>query len=95
MRYHLTDMPSLPNLPIFEALLKHDSDSTAIVESKAQLSFTYGDLLQDVAIASNDLQKRMGKSLRNERIALIIDSGYDFVGSSGISLYRNGTLLIS
>ncbi|KAF2476653.1 acetyl-CoA synthetase-like protein [Lindgomyces ingoldianus] len=71
---------TLPRLPIFEAIKKHDAMSTAVVHSLSGRSFTYGELVNDVAAAKDKLQHNThGKSAEGERIAFLVENGYDYV----------------
>ena len=74
---------SLPRLPLFEQILNHDPSSTAVVHSNTGQAFTYGQLLQDVANRSKRLKTETakGKDLTGERIAFLIENGYDYVGA--------------
>lgn len=73
---------TLPKLPIFEAIAKHDPKTPAIIHSSSQRTFTYGSLLHDVAAAKDHLSEvTNGKSLRGERIAFLAENGYDYVGA--------------
>lgn len=72
---------TLPRLPIFEAIKQHDAKSTAVVHSISGRSFTYGELVNDVAAAKDKLQKNTGgKSAAGERVAFLVENGYDYVG---------------
>ncbi|KAF2192094.1 acetyl-CoA synthetase-like protein [Zopfia rhizophila CBS 207.26] len=71
---------TLPRLPVFEAIKTHDSKSTAVIHSLSGRTFTYGELINDVAAAKNKLQKNTkGKSVAGERIAFLVENGYDYV----------------
>ncbi|KAI9689091.1 MAG: hypothetical protein M1822_000828 [Bathelium mastoideum] len=71
---------TLPRSPLFEALTQHDPNSTAIIHSLSGRSFTYGELLKDVAEAKDNLSKRVnGRELAGERVALLVENGYDYV----------------
>ncbi|KAF1949139.1 acetyl-CoA synthetase-like protein [Byssothecium circinans] len=71
---------TLPRLPIFEAIKKHDSTSTAIVHGLSGRTFTYGELVNDVAAAKYKLQRNAGgKSTAGERISFLVENGYDYV----------------
>jgi malonyl-CoA/methylmalonyl-CoA synthetase len=73
---------TLPKLPIFEAIAKHDPKTPAIIHSSSQRTFTYGSLLHDVAAAKDHLSEATnGKPLRGERIAFLAENGYDYVGA--------------
>ncbi|KAL2271051.1 hypothetical protein VTJ83DRAFT_422 [Remersonia thermophila] len=71
---------SLPRLPVFEAISRHDPDSTAVVHSASGRRFRYGDLLADVCSVRNRLCERAGRSdLDGERIAFLVENSYDYV----------------
>lgn len=74
---------TLPRLAIFEAIEKHDPKSTAIVHSQSGRSFTYGELLKDVAYAKERLAATsQGKDIKGERVAFLIENSYDYVGTN-------------
>jgi acyl-CoA synthetase (AMP-forming)/AMP-acid ligase II len=78
---------SLPNLPIFQAIARHDPDSTAVIHSGSSRRFTYGELLHDVAKAKHMLHSAAGKdTIDGERIAFIIENSYDYVGALEMAL---------
>ncbi|KAF2254465.1 acetyl-CoA synthetase-like protein [Trematosphaeria pertusa] len=71
---------TLPRLPIFEAIKKHDAESTAVVHSLSGRRFTYGELVNDVAAAKDKLQRNAGgKDTAGERISFLVENGYDYV----------------
>ncbi|WPG97672.1 Hypothetical protein R9X50_00045200 [Acrodontium crateriforme] len=75
-------MVALRRSAFLEAIQKHDPNSTAVVHSLSGRSFTYGSLLQDIAIAKENLLQTTGKdekSISGERIAFLIENGYDYV----------------
>jgi hypothetical protein len=73
---------TLPRLPLFEAIKKHDPQSTAVVHSLSGRSFTYGELVNDVAAAKDKLQQNTnGQSAEGARIAFLVENGYDYVGA--------------
>lgn len=74
---------TLPRLPIFEALKKHDAQSTAVVHSLSGRTFTYGELVNDVAAAKDKLQKNAGgvSAAEGQRISFLVENGYDYVGA--------------
>ena len=80
---------TLPRLPLFEALKKHDAHSTAVVHSLSGRAFTYGELVNDVAAAKDKLQRNTGgKSAAGQRISFLVENGYDYVGArSSLPLY--------
>ena len=72
---------TLPRLPIFEAVAKHDPESTAVVHSQSGRSFKYGELLGDVRRARDRLREVRGREdLDGERIAFLVENSYDYVG---------------
>jgi malonyl-CoA/methylmalonyl-CoA synthetase len=76
---------TLPRLPIFEALKKHNAQSTAVVHSLSGRTFTYGELVNDVAAAKDKLQKNAnGQSAEGQRISFLVENGYDYVGAQCI-----------
>ena len=76
---------TLPRIPIFEALKKHNGQSTAVVHSPSGRSFTYGELVNDVAAAKDKLQRNTnGQSAAGQRIAFLVENGYDYVGAQSI-----------
>ena len=78
---------TLPKIPIFEAVASHNPKSTAIVHSLSGRSFTYGELLNDVAAAKDELaQNTSGKATQGERIAFLVENGYDYVGALNSTL---------
>ncbi|KAF2877140.1 hypothetical protein BDV95DRAFT_558552 [Massariosphaeria phaeospora] len=71
---------TLPRLPIFEAIKAHSPKSTAVVHSLSGRSFTYGELVNDVAAAKDRLQRNTnGQSAEGARIAFLVENGYDYV----------------
>ncbi|KAF2751731.1 acetyl-CoA synthetase-like protein [Sporormia fimetaria CBS 119925] len=71
---------TLPRLPIFEAIKKHDPNTTAVVHSLSGRRFTYGELVNDVAAAKDKLQKNTnGEKAEGARIAFLVENGYDYV----------------
>lgn len=73
---------TLPRLPILEALSKHDPASPSIIHSDSGHTFSYGNLLRDVSTARDNLhQIANGKSLDGARVAFIIETSYDYVGT--------------
>ena len=80
----------MPDNAIFQAILKHDPKSIAIVHSESGRKFTYGGLLHDVAKAKDRLlEAANGERLGGERIAFLAENGYDYVGAHWI-LYSIG-----
>lgn len=72
---------TLPKLPVFEAISKHDPESTVVIHSKSGRRFQYGELLGDVAKARDRLYESAGREdLDGERIAFLAENSYDYVG---------------
>ncbi|KAK4105702.1 acetyl-CoA synthetase-like protein [Parathielavia hyrcaniae] len=71
---------TLPKLPVFEAIARHDPDSTAVIHSNSGRRFRYGELLGDVYKIRNRLYKAAGKDdIDGERIAFLVENSYDYV----------------
>lgn len=75
---------SLPKLPLFEAISRHNPDSSSVIHCLSKRTFKYGSLLGDVARARLRLLEIAGKQpqddLNGERVAFLIENGYDYVG---------------
>lgn len=70
---------SLPRLPVFEAIARHDPESTVVVHSGSGRRFLYGELLGDVCRTRNRLYEAAGRSdLDGERIAFLVENSYDY-----------------
>ncbi|KAF4549827.1 AMP-binding enzyme-like protein 5 [Elsinoe fawcettii] len=75
-------MSTLPRYPIFEALTKHDPESTAVVHSVSGRTYTYGQLVGDISSKAKQIAADAGRNegeLKGERVALLIENGYDYV----------------
>lgn len=73
---------TLPKLPLFEAIAAHDPNHPVVIHSASGRRFTYGGLLSDVAQACDILRLDAGdRSLAGERIAFLVENGYDYVGT--------------
>ncbi|KAH7156492.1 hypothetical protein EDB81DRAFT_392780 [Dactylonectria macrodidyma] len=71
---------SLPRLPLFEAVSRHDPESTAVIHSLSGRRFKYGELLGDVRRARDRLSEAAGRDdLNGERIAFLVENSYDYV----------------
>lgn len=82
---------TIPRLPVFEALQKHDPESTAVIHSVSGRSFKYGELLGDVCRTRNRLLEAAGKSdIGGERVAFLVENSYDYVGKRHIE-YPGGS----
>lgn len=69
----------------FEAILKHEGSSVAVVENESGASFSYNSLLDSITRAKEQLLAKTGKcdsSISGERIAFLVESGYEYVGMS-------------
>ncbi|KAG7005775.1 hypothetical protein G7Y79_00018g045820 [Physcia stellaris] len=78
---------TLPRLPVFEAIAGHDPQSSAVIHSLSGRRFTYGGLLKDVADAKYKLREAAGdEAVEGQRIAFLVENGYDYVGSNGIAV---------
>lgn len=79
---------TFPDLPIFRAIASHDPKSTAIIHSRSERKFTYGELLKDVEGAKITLYNQLksasaeGDSRGGQRVAFLVENGYDYVGAS-------------
>ena len=73
--------PSLPRIPVFEAIAKHDPASTVVVHSLSGRRFKYGELLGDVCKTRDRLHEAAGKDdINGERVAFLVENSYDYVG---------------
>lgn len=76
-------MAALQRSALFEAMVEHKQDSPAIIHSLSGRSFTYGNLLHDVANAKERLLQETGKdekTIAGERVAFVVENSYDYVG---------------
>lgn len=86
MRHQQLRMAStFPDLPIFRAIASHDSQTTAVIHSKSNRRFTYGELLKDVEDAKiklyGQLKAASPDSIGGQRVAFLVENGYDYVGA--------------
>lgn len=78
---------TFPDIPIFRAIASHDPHHPAIVHSKSNRSFTYGELLKDIESAKIKLYGqikatvREGESIGGQRVAFLVENSYDYVGA--------------
>jgi hypothetical protein len=75
---------ALQRSAFFEAMRQHDPSSTAVVHNDSGVAFSYGSLLRDVSRAKERLLQETGKdeeSISGERIAFMVENGYDYVGA--------------
>lgn len=86
---------TLPKLPVFEAIAGHDPQSTAIIHSISGRRFPYGGLLKDVAEARDKLRQAAGDtSMDGQRVAFLVENGYDYVGERRTLGVQNWTQLL-
>lgn len=72
---------TLPKLPVFEAIARHNPDSTVVIHSNSGRAFKYGELLGDVCKARDRIYEKAGKTdMQGERIAFLVENSYDYVG---------------
>lgn len=72
---------TLPRLPLFDAIARHDPGSSAVVHSASGRRFAYGELLGDVCRARSKLREAAGREdLGGERVAFLVENSYDYVG---------------
>ena len=78
---------TFPDLPIFRAIASHDPNSTAIIHSKSNRRFTYGELLKDVEGSKIRLYHQLkaatpaSETIGGQRVAFLVENGYDYVGA--------------
>ena len=78
---------TFPDLPIFRAIASHDPRSIAVIHSRSERKFTYGELLKDVEGAKFTLYNQLkatsteGESRGGQRVAFLVENGYDYVGA--------------
>ncbi|KAK3310236.1 uncharacterized protein B0T15DRAFT_517872 [Chaetomium strumarium] len=71
---------TLPRLPVFEAIARHDPESTVVIHSNSGRRFRYGELLGDVCKVRNRLYESAGRDdIDGERIAFLVENSYDYV----------------
>ncbi|KAI1432177.1 acetyl-CoA synthetase-like protein [Xylaria sp. CBS 124048] len=71
---------SLPRFPLFDAISRHNPQSTAIAHCLSGRSFRYGELLPDVCRVRDQIYNAAGKTnIRGERIAFLVENSYDYV----------------
>lgn len=73
----------IPGSVLFEAIQRHDPTSTAIVDAASGTEYTYGALLRDVSCVKATLLSKLSRNvLPGERIAFIVENGYNYVGKN-------------
>lgn len=82
---------TLPDLPLFRAISSHDPQNIAVIHSLSNRRFTYGELLKDIEDAkiklSRQLKAASPDSIGGQRVAFLVENGYDYVGANAIMLY--------
>ncbi|KAI9681988.1 MAG: hypothetical protein M1817_000042 [Caeruleum heppii] len=74
------NLATLPKLPIFEALARHEPQRIAVVHSYSGRRFTYGQLLQDVGAAKDRLREFAPQhEMTGRTIAFLMENGFDYV----------------
>ena len=82
---------TFPDLPVFRAIAGHDPKSIAVIHSKSERRFTYGELLKDVEGAKVKLYHQLKAAIKDDdpiggqRIAFLVENGYDYVGATAES----------
>ena len=71
---------TLPRLPIFEAIAKHDPKTVVAVHSGSRREFLYGRLLGDVSRAHERLKETGQADLNGKRIAFLVENSYEYIG---------------
>ena len=85
---------TLPRLPVFDAIASHDPKSPAVIHYSSGRRFSYGGLLNDVAMAKEKLRQAVGdQAMEGQRIAFLVENGYDYVGANQFTI-RVGQYLI-
>lgn len=65
----------------FEAIQQHNPASIAVINHDSGAAFSYRTLLGDVACAKEQLLQTAGRDdISGERIAFLVENGYDYVG---------------
>ena len=90
LRARTASTRTLPPLPLFQSMMRHDPESPAVALSSYEEhaiqqgpTYSYRALLEDVAAAKDRLKQRLrGRALRGERIALFAERSYHFVGTA-------------
>ncbi|KAL9131495.1 MAG: hypothetical protein Q9217_000574 [Psora testacea] len=76
---------TFPDLPIFRAIASHDPNSIAVIHSRSNRRFTYGELLKDVEGAKIGLYQQLkaatpdNEAIGGQRVAFLVENGYDHV----------------
>ncbi|KAI5802418.1 hypothetical protein FPQ18DRAFT_9137 [Pyronema domesticum] len=85
---------TLPRTPLFEAISKQPTEKTAIIHSASGKRFTYGSLLGDIASTRSKILANAGTDdLKEQRIALLVENGYEYVVSL-LSIFASGGIAV-
>lgn len=89
VRYLLPTMAITVQRSVFlEAITKHAPSSTAVVNHESGTALSYGTLVRDVARAKERLlQTAETASIGGERVAFLVENGYNYVGTKRILLF--------
>lgn len=72
---------TLQRSSFLEAIQKHEPASLAVLENDSGASFSYGTLIKSIAHAKDQLLSKAGRTdVSGERIAFMVESGYEYVG---------------
>ncbi|KAF2994364.1 hypothetical protein E8E13_001321 [Curvularia kusanoi] len=75
-------MAYLQRSAFFEAIQRHDPNSTVVREQSSGKEHTYRSLLRDVYLAKENLlqiTRKTEEDLAGERVAFLVENGYNFV----------------
>ena len=80
--YQVRMASTLPKNVLFQALVDHDAQSTAIAQTSTRQKFTYGQLVRDVAYGRVCLDGKLkAMQVKSECIAFLAENGYEYVGA--------------
>jgi hypothetical protein len=82
LSFPTSDIPTILQRSSFlEAIQKHEPSSLAVVENESGAGFSYSTLLKSIAHAKEELLSKAGRTdISGERIAFMVESGYEYVG---------------
>lgn len=82
---NITEYTSLPSLPLFATARDHalaEPSKAAIIDKTKNESFTYTQLLHDVAALKASIEQYLhsaSETLEEPRVAFLVPAGYDYV----------------
>lgn len=80
--FHYRMASNLPRNAIFNALIDHDEQKTAIAHSPSHRKHTYGQLIRDVGLGRLWLDKKLEHiQTKTTCVAFLVDNGYEYVGA--------------